>query len=85
MQAVIELITKIRNIRAEMQIKPSEKLTIHIAADTAVQTIFAENEAQILKLAASQRIAFERNSQCSESLGQRSFGRMRRSPYRSKV
>ena len=33
MQLIFELITKIRNIRAEMQIKPSDKIEIHIAAN----------------------------------------------------
>ncbi|MGI9056295.1 MAG: valine--tRNA ligase [Pyrinomonadaceae bacterium] len=51
MQAVIELITKVRNIRAEMNIKPSDKPAIHVAAENEMQKIFAENEAQILKLA----------------------------------
>src|SRR6185369_11683956 len=51
MQAVIDLISKVRNIRAEMQIKPSDKPTIHVAAGSEAQRIFAQNEAQILKLA----------------------------------
>ena len=50
MQAVIELIGKIRNIRAEMNIKPSDKSAIHVAANQDLQKIFTENEAQILKL-----------------------------------
>jgi valyl-tRNA synthetase len=56
MQAVIELITKVRNIRAEMQIKPSDKPTIHIAASREANKIFAENEAQILKLARADKL-----------------------------
>ncbi len=51
MQAVIELIGKVRNIRAEMNIKPSEKVSIFVAANKDLQNIFAANEAQILKLA----------------------------------
>ncbi len=51
MQTIIELITKIRNIRAEMQIKPSDKISIHLAGNPETQNIFASNEAQILKLA----------------------------------
>ncbi len=51
MQAVIDLISKVRNIRAEMNIKPSDKPAIHAAADAAMRKIFAENEARILKLA----------------------------------
>ncbi|MEP6903863.1 MAG: valine--tRNA ligase, partial [Actinomycetota bacterium] len=51
MQIVIDLISKVRNIRAEMQIKPADKPVIHIAANADANRIFAENEAQILKLA----------------------------------
>ncbi|MFN2391233.1 MAG: valine--tRNA ligase, partial [Pyrinomonadaceae bacterium] len=51
MQAVIELISKVRNIRAEMNIKPSDKPAVYVAADANLQKIFIENEAQILKLA----------------------------------
>ncbi len=50
MQAVIELISKVRNIRAEMNIKPSDKPAIHVSADAAMREIFSQNEAQILKL-----------------------------------
>jgi valyl-tRNA synthetase len=51
MSLVIELISKVRNIRQEMNIKPSERVTVHVAAAADTQRIFAENEAQILKLA----------------------------------
>jgi valyl-tRNA synthetase len=51
MQAVIELISKVRNIRAEMSIKPSERLSLHVLADTDLQKVFADNEARILKIA----------------------------------
>lgn len=56
MQAVIDVISKIRNIRAEMQIKPSDRFPIHIAADTEAQRIFTANEAQILKLARAEKL-----------------------------
>jgi valyl-tRNA synthetase len=56
MQTIIELISKIRNIRAEMRIKTSEKLDVHVAADSATQKIFAENEPQILKLARAKEL-----------------------------
>jgi valyl-tRNA synthetase len=51
MRAVIELIGKVRNIRAEMSIKPSEKVSVFVAASEDLQNIFAANEARILKLA----------------------------------
>jgi valyl-tRNA synthetase len=56
MQSVIELIGKVRNIRAEMQIKPSDRITIHVAGDSNFQRIFRENEARILKLARADKL-----------------------------
>ncbi|MDQ3061946.1 MAG: valine--tRNA ligase, partial [Acidobacteriota bacterium] len=56
MQAVIELISKVRNIRAEMNIKPSDKPAIHVAANCDLQRTFKSNEAQILKLARAERL-----------------------------
>jgi valyl-tRNA synthetase len=56
MSAVIELITKVRNIRSEMNIKPSEKVMVHVAANIDFQKIFSENEPQILKLALADRM-----------------------------
>jgi len=56
MQAVIELISKVRNIRAEMNIKPSDKPAIHVAANSDLQRTFKSNEAQILKLARAERL-----------------------------
>ena len=56
MSAVIELITKVRNIRSEMNIKPSEKVTVHIAANGEFQKTFAENDPQILKLARADKM-----------------------------
>ncbi|HXH71162.1 MAG TPA: valine--tRNA ligase [Pyrinomonadaceae bacterium] len=56
MQAVIELISKVRNIRAEMNIKPGDKPAIHVAAGQDLQNIFKSNEAQILKLARAERL-----------------------------
>ena len=56
MAAVIELITKVRNIRAEMNISTSIRVPIHIAADTSRQQIFAANEPQIMKLARAEKV-----------------------------
>jgi valyl-tRNA synthetase len=51
MQAVIDLISRVRNIRAEMNIKPGEKISLLVSGDDKLQRVFAENEMQILKLA----------------------------------
>lgn len=54
---IIETISKVRNIRSEMNIKPSDRLDIHVA--TTNQEIFDsihENEAQIKKLARADKL-----------------------------
>ena len=56
MNAVIEVITKVRNIRAEMNIKSGDKFTVHIAADNTFQQVFKANEPQILKLAKAEKL-----------------------------
>ena len=56
MQSVIELITKVRNIRAEMGIKAGDRISIHVAASVEMQAIFAANEAPIKKLARADKI-----------------------------
>jgi len=61
MAAVIELITKVRNIRSEMNIKPGEKVSVHIAARDGLQKIFAENEPQVLKLARAEKMLLAQN------------------------
>ena len=59
MSAVIDAITKVRNIRAEMQIPTSQRFAVHIAADAAMQEVFAANLAQILKLAKAEDLVIE--------------------------
>jgi valyl-tRNA synthetase len=56
MEAIIDVIKKVRNIRAEMNISPSIKFGIHVATDEAFQNVFRSNEAQILKLARADKI-----------------------------
>jgi len=56
MAVVIELISKVRNIRSEMNIKPSEKVSVHVAASGNLLSNLAANEQQILKLARADKI-----------------------------
>ena len=56
MALLIELISKVRNIRSEMNIKPGERVPLHVAAASALHSILATNEAQILKLARADRM-----------------------------
>ena len=51
MQFIIDLIKKVRNIRSEMNIKPGERVPVHLAGSMDQRAILSENEAQILKLA----------------------------------
>jgi valyl-tRNA synthetase len=51
MQAVIDLITRVRNIRAEMQIKPSEPVPVMIGSpDKRLRDVFSANASQIARL-----------------------------------
>lgn len=56
MDAVIDVIKKVRNIRAEMNISTAIKFTVHIATDPYFQKVFEANEAQILKLAKAEKL-----------------------------
>ena len=49
MQTVIDLITKVRNIRAEMNIKPSDKPAIHVAASGRFAKNFPRKRSANLK------------------------------------
>ena len=44
------------NIRAEMNIKAGDRVSIHVAASPEMQAIFAANDAQIKKLARADKI-----------------------------
>jgi valyl-tRNA synthetase len=57
MGAVIDLIKKVRNIRAEMNIPPSIKFDVHIAADDeSIQNVFFAQGEEILKLARANKL-----------------------------
>jgi valyl-tRNA synthetase len=51
MQAIIELISRVRNIRSEMNIKPAERIPVVVAAsDENLRRVFAEAREQIARL-----------------------------------
>jgi valyl-tRNA synthetase len=51
MQALIDLITRVRNIRSEMQIKPGEPIPVLIgAADEKLRAVYSANTNQITRL-----------------------------------
>ena len=57
MQAVIDLISRVRNIRSEMNIKPGEKVELIIGApDATLRAVFEKNQNQISRLARASKI-----------------------------
>jgi valyl-tRNA synthetase len=57
MQAVINLISRVRNIRTEMNIKPSERVRLIIAApDEGSRSVFEASRASIARLARTSEI-----------------------------
>jgi valyl-tRNA synthetase len=60
MQAVIDLISRVRNIRSEMNIKPSEPIPVLIAApDEKLRMVFAANSSQIKRLLRASEISID--------------------------
>ncbi len=58
MQAVIVLITRVRNIRSEMNIKPGERVTLLIGSpDEKLRAVFNANTAQISRLARAAEVS----------------------------
>jgi valyl-tRNA synthetase len=56
MSLVIDAIRKARNIRAEMNISPSIRFVMHLAANAELQRIFRDNEPHILRLARAEKL-----------------------------
>jgi valyl-tRNA synthetase len=56
MSLVIETIRRVRNIRTEMNIRSSDRVAVHVAADEGIRETLAANEAQILKLARADKL-----------------------------
>ena len=58
MQAVIDLISRVRNIRSEMNIKPGEKVELLISApNESLRKVFASNKNQISRLTRASKIS----------------------------
>ncbi|PYS24884.1 MAG: valine--tRNA ligase [Acidobacteria bacterium] len=62
MQAVIDLISRVRNIRSEMNIKPGDRIQVMIAAKSALQTVFAASVDQIARLTRAE-VSIDGNAQ----------------------
>ncbi|HET6972625.1 MAG TPA: hypothetical protein VFH96_01300, partial [Pyrinomonadaceae bacterium] len=58
MQAIIELISRVRNIRSEMNIKPGERIPIVVAApDESLRKVFSAAREQISRLVRASEVA----------------------------
>ncbi|MEO8434950.1 MAG: valine--tRNA ligase [Pyrinomonadaceae bacterium] len=58
MRAVIDLVSRVRNIRSEMNIKPGDRVPVLIgAADDRLRTAFTENTDQIARLARASAVS----------------------------
>jgi valyl-tRNA synthetase len=58
MQAVIDLITRVRNIRSEMNIKPSEPVRVLVGSpDEKLRAVFSTNQNQISRLVRASEIS----------------------------
>src|ERR1043165_8453258 len=59
MQAVIDLISRVRNIRAEMNIKPSDRIELIIAAKANLKSVFCDSTDQIARLTRAKQISID--------------------------
>src|SRR5204863_8313751 len=59
MQAVIDLISRVRNIRSEMNIKPSDPIQLMIAANAEMQPVFSSSADQIARLTRTTNISID--------------------------
>ena len=59
MQSIIELISRVRNIRSEMNIKPSERILVMVGSpDESFRRVFSEAREQISRLVRASDISF---------------------------
>src|SRR5947207_15313201 len=67
MQAVIDLISRVRNIRAEMNIKPADRIQLLIAAKSDLQSVFAASSDQIARLTRAAQVSIDGNFEMSKT------------------
>jgi valyl-tRNA synthetase len=63
MSAVIDLISRVRNIRSEMNIKPGDRIQLMIAAKADWQPVFTASADQIARLTRADNISIDGNAQ----------------------
>src|SRR3989440_6569610 len=62
MQAVIDLISRVRNIRSEMNIKPSDRIQLMIAAKADLRSVFSASTDQIARLTRAKEVSINGTS-----------------------
>ncbi len=69
MQAVIDLISRVRNIRSEMNIKPGERVPLLIGSpDEKLRKVYSASVDQISKIGAGVGRFNQRSTRCTASL-----------------
>ena len=63
LQAVIDLISRVRNIRSEMNIKPSDRIQLVIAAKSDLKTVFSDSTDQIARLTRAKDVSINGTAQ----------------------
>jgi valyl-tRNA synthetase len=63
MQAVIDLISRVRNIRSEMNIKPGDRIDLIIAAKANLKSVFSDSTDQIARLTRAKEISIDGTSE----------------------
>ncbi len=60
MQAIIDLISRVRNIRSEMNIKPGERVSLLISApDEQLRRVFRANSGQVARLVRAENVSID--------------------------
>src|ERR1044072_1102230 len=62
MQSVIDLVSRVRNIRSEMNIKPSDRIDLMIAAKPDLQPVFSASADQIARLTRARNVSINGTS-----------------------
>jgi len=62
MSAVIDLISRVRNIRSEMNIKPGDRIQLLIAAKADLQPVFTASSDQIARLTRAAHVSIDGNT-----------------------
>jgi valyl-tRNA synthetase len=63
MQAIIDLISRVRNIRSEMNIKPSDRIQLMIAAKADLKPVFSASTDQIARLTRAKDVSVDGNTE----------------------